>query len=230
MTKALGGGQTVLSVEDLVVRYGTAVALESVSLNVERGEMVALIGANGAGKTTLLNALSGMLVPSAGRISCSGKLAHVPEGRELFAELSVDDNLRLGAWKATSRDTSPIYALFPKLDKLAKRRAGGLSGGEQQMVAIGRALMARPDLLAIDELSQGLAPNIVQELSRHLIRLNLETGLSVLLVEQNARLALGLCRRAYVLDTGHVVREGLSSQLLDDASVQQAYLGGPLVS
>jgi branched-chain amino acid transport system ATP-binding protein len=212
------------------VRYGAAVALDGVGISVERGEMVALVGANGAGKTTLLNALSGMLVPSAGRISCSGRIAHVPEGRELFSDLNVDDNLRIGAWKATSRDPSPVYELFPQLQPLAKRRAGGLSGGEQQMVAIGRALMAKPDLLAIDELSQGLAPNIVQEISRHLVKLNLETGLAVLLVEQNARLALDLCTRAYVLETGRIVEEGPSSRLREDPAVQRAYLGGHLVS
>ncbi|MHB8434577.1 MAG: ABC transporter ATP-binding protein [Acidimicrobiales bacterium] len=224
------GRQMLLNIENLVVRYGSAVALDGVDLAVGHREMVALIGANGAGKTTLLNAMSGMLSPSAGKISCSGKIAHVPEGRELFPDLSVEDNLRIGAWKAASRDPSPIYDLFPKLQTLAKRRAGGLSGGEQQMVAIGRALMAKPDLLAIDELSQGLAPNIVQEISRHLVKLNSDTGLAVLLVEQNARLALELCTRAYVLETGRIAEEGPSSRLREDPAVQRAYLGGHLAS
>ena len=224
-TRRAGAGP-VLQVDDLVVRYGAAIALDRVSLSVGRGEMVALIGANGAGKTTLLNTVSGILTPAAGRIALAGRVAHVPEGRELFAELSVDDNLRLGAWRATSRHTTPIYDVFPKLRDLASRRAGNLSGGEQQMVAIGRALMAAPDLLAVDELSQGLAPIVVQEIGRHLVRLNQQLGLSVLLVEQNARLALELCPRAYVLETGRVVEEGPSQRLRHEGAVKQAYLGG----
>ncbi len=220
----------LLSVDRLVVRYGAAVALDDVSLQVGDGEMVALIGANGAGKTTLLNTLSGIIPASSGTISCRGRLAHVPEGRELFPDLCVDDNLRLGAWKATSRDPADVYELFPKLRDLARRRAGYLSGGEQQMVAIGRALMAKPDLLAIDELSQGLAPNVVQEIGRYLVRLNRETGLSVLLVEQNARLALELCSRAYVLETGRVAADGLSSHLREQPAVQRAYLGGHIAT
>jgi branched-chain amino acid transport system ATP-binding protein len=216
----------ILSVDGLVVRYGAAIALEDVSLEVGRGEMVALIGANGAGKTTLLNTLSGILTPSAGTIRCAGRLAHVPEGRELFFDLCVDDNLRLGAWKASSRDPARIYELFPKLRDLSRRKAGYLSGGEQQMVAIGRALMAGPDVLAIDELSQGLAPIVVQEIGRYLVRLNAETGLSVLLVEQNARLALELCARAYVLETGRVATHGPSALLRDEPAVRSAYLGG----
>ena len=216
----------ILSVERLVVRYGAAVALEDVSLEVGRGEMVALIGANGAGKTTLLNTLSGILAPSAGTIRCAGRLAHVPEGRELFPDLCVDDNLRLGAWKAPSRDPARIYELFPKLRDLSRRKAGYLSGGEQQMVAIGRALMADPDVLAIDELSQGLAPIVVQEIGRYLSRLNAETGLSVLLVEQNARLALELCARVYVLETGRIAAHGPSALLRDEPAVRSAYLGG----
>jgi branched-chain amino acid transport system ATP-binding protein len=216
----------ILSVERLVVRYGAAVALEDVSLEVGRGEMVALIGANGAGKTTLLNTLSGILAPSAGTIRCAGRLAHVPEGRELFPDLCVDDNLRLGAWKAPSRDPARIYELFPKLRDLSRRKAGYLSGGEQQMVAIGRALMAGPDVLAIDELSQGLAPIVVQEIGRYLARLNAETGLSVLLVEQNARLALELCARVYVLETGRIAAHGPSVLLRDEPAVRSAYLGG----
>lgn len=224
------GTAPLLQVDELVVRYGAAVALDGVSLTVGRGEMVALIGANGAGKTTLLNTVSGILAPAAGHIGLGGRIAHVPEGRELFAELTVDDNLRLGAWRAPSRDTAPIYDVFPKLRDLAGRRAGNLSGGEQQMVAIGRALMAAPDLLAVDELSQGLAPIVVQEIGRHLARLNQEVGLSVLLVEQNARLALDLCARAYVLETGRVVEEGPSDRLRQEAAVQHAYLGGHVSS
>ncbi len=221
-----GGTSPILSVDGLVVRYGAAVVLDGVSLEVGAGEMVALIGPNGAGKTTLLNTLSGILSASSGTIVRRGRLAHVPEGRELFPELCVDDNLRLGAWRAASRDPAEVYELFPKLQSLARRRAGNLSGGEQQMVAIGRALMAKPELLAIDELSQGLAPTVVQEISRYLVRLNVETGLSVLLVEQNARLALELCPRAYVLETGRIVADGPSGHLREQPAVQRAYLGG----
>ncbi|MDA8038757.1 MAG: ABC transporter ATP-binding protein [Actinomycetota bacterium] len=220
------GSPEVLSVERLVVRYGSAVALDGVSLTIRRGEMVALIGANGAGKTTLLNTMSGIISPSSGTIRRSGTLAHVPEGRELYADLTVEDNLRLGAWRLRSRDVTPIYDVFPKLADLSRRKAGYLSGGEQQMVAIGRALMARPDLLAIDELSQGLGPIVVQELGRHLVKLNREDGLTVLLVEQNARLALDLCSRAYVLETGRVVEEGPSARLRTEPGVRRAYLGG----
>jgi branched-chain amino acid transport system ATP-binding protein len=220
------GPRVVLEVEDLEVRYGAAVALRGVSLQVRQAEMVALVGANGAGKTTLLNAVSGILAPSVGTIRCAGRVAHVPEGRELFADLSVEDNLRLGAWRTGSRDPSPVYEVFPRLAQLAKRRAGSLSGGEQQMVAIGRALMARPDLLMVDEMSQGLAPQVVDALSDHLVRLNRERGLSVLLVEQNARLALEICSRAYVLETGRVVESGPSARLRADPSVRRAYLGG----
>ena len=216
----------MLAVDGLVVHYGAAVALDGVSLEVGRGEMVALIGANGAGKTTLLNTLSGILSPSTGTIRCAGRLAHVPEGRELFPDLCVDDNLRLGAWKADSRDPAEIYELFPKLRDLSRRKAGYLSGGEQQMVAIGRALMAKPDLLAIDELSQGLAPIVVQEIGRYLVQLNARAGLSVLLVEQNAHLALELCPRGYVLETGRIATHGPSALLADEPAVQAAYLGG----
>ena len=226
-TNGAGAGTApILSVDGLVVRYGAAVALEDVSLEVGRGEMVALIGANGAGKTTLLNTLSGILAPSAGTTQCAGRLAHVPEGRELFPDLCVDDNLRLGAWKAASRDPARVYELFPKLRDLSRRKAGNLSGGEQQMVAIGRALMAEPDLLAIDELSQGLAPIVVQEIGQYLVQLNGETGLYVLLVEQNARLALDLCARAYVLETGRIATHGPSARLRDEPAVRSAYLGG----
>ncbi len=216
----------VLTVDGLVVRYGSAIAIDGVNLTVYQGEMVALIGANGAGKTTLLNTLSGILRPSAGGFHLGGRLGHVPEGREIFPELTVDDNLRLGAWRAADRDPAWVYDLFPKLRDIAGRRAGVLSGGEQQMVAIGRALMGKPDILAVDELSQGLAPIVVQDIRRHLVRLNSETGVALLLVEQNAHLALGMCTRAYVLETGRVVEEGPSSRLREDPAVQRAYLGG----
>ena len=216
----------VLDVQDLVVRYGQATALDGVSLQVQRGEMVALIGPNGAGKTTLLNTICGLLMPASGRVRLSGRVAQVPEGRQLFADMSVEDNLRLGAW--TRRDRSPgrVLQLFPPLAALRKRVAGTLSGGEQQMVAVGRALMAEPDLLAVDELSLGLAPMVVDDLAEHLARLNRERGMAVLLVEQNARLALELCPRAYVLEAGRIALSGTASELEHSAAVRAAYLGG----
>jgi branched-chain amino acid transport system ATP-binding protein len=221
---AVGG--PILEVRDLVVRYGAATALDGVSLAVGPGEMVALVGPNGAGKSTLLNTICGLLRPAAGTCRVLGRVAQVPEGRQLFAELSVEDNLRLGAWRARDRDPRPVYDLFPPLAGLRRRRAGTLSGGEQQMVAVGRALMARPDLLAVDELSLGLAPRVVDDLAEHLLRLNRERGTAVLLVEQNARLALDLCPRAYVLEVGRVVGEGPSAVLARSAAVRAAYLGG----
>ncbi|MDQ6671143.1 MAG: ABC transporter ATP-binding protein [Chloroflexota bacterium] len=218
----------MLEVADLVVRYGAATALDGVSLRVERGEMVALIGPNGAGKSTLLNTICGMLRPASGTYRISGRVAQVPEGRQLFAGMTVDDNLRLGAWSIRDRDPNRVYAVFPALVDLSRRIAGTLSGGEQQMVAVGRALMAQPDLLAVDELSLGLAPMVVDDLAEHLVRLNRDTGMSVLLVEQNARLALELCRRAYVLEAGRIVLGGTSGDLQNSPAVQAAYLGGAL--
>jgi len=215
----------VLDVQDLVVRYGQATALDGVSLDVQPSEMVALIGPNGAGKTTLLNTICGLLRPSSGTYRVAGRIAQVPEGRQLFAEMSVEDNLRLGAWRTRDRDVTRIYRLFPRLAEFRRRTAGTLSGGEQQMVAVGRALMAQPDLLAVDELSLGLAPLVVDDLSEHLVRLNRDTGMSVLLVEQNARLALELCPRAFVLEAGRVALSGTSSELASSAAVRAAYLG-----
>jgi branched-chain amino acid transport system ATP-binding protein len=216
----------VLEVADLVVRYGQATALDGVELHVEGGEMVALIGPNGAGKSTLLNTICGLLQPARGSISLAGRVAQVPEGRQLFADMSVEDNLRLGAWRIRERDPAPVFKVLPQLLQLRKRIAGTLSGGEQQMVAVGRALMSRPDLLAVDELSLGLAPMVVDDLADHLLRVNREQGMAVLLVEQNARLALELCPRAYVLEAGRIVLSGASSDLASSAAVQAAYLGG----
>ncbi len=216
----------MLSVSDLVVRYGSAVALDGVSLEVARGEMVALVGPNGAGKSTLLNTISGILKPAAGSYRLEGRLAQVPEGRQLFGDLSVEDNLRLGAWSLKKRDPRPIYELFPLLLEMRNRAAGTLSGGEQQMVAVGRALMAQPDLLAVDELSFGLAPLVVDSLATHVKRLSEQTGMAVLLVEQNARLALELCPRAYVLEAGRIAMSGPSDELRRSQAVQAAYLGG----
>lgn len=218
----------MIEVEDLVVRYGSATAVDRASLRVSAGEMVALVGANGAGKSTLLNALSGMVQKASGRIHIRGHLAHVPEGRQLFPDLSVEDNLRLGAFRSRDRDTAWVYRLIPELVRVRKQRADSLSGGQQQMVALARALMSRPDAIAIDEMSLGLAPLVVRELARHLSELNRERGLAVLLVEQSARLALSLCARAYVLETGRIVAQGASKELANSPFVLSAYLGGPL--
>jgi len=216
----------VLEVRDLVVRYGSATALDGVSLVVAKGEMVALVGPNGAGKSTLVNAIAGVIAVAGGSIHRAGRVAYVPEGRQLFPEMSVDDNLRLGAWRARQRDPSIIYDLFPKLAPLRRRAAWSLSGGEQQMVAVGRALMAQPDLLAVDELSLGLAPIVVADLAQHLVRLNRETGLAVLLIEQNAWLAMDLCSRGYVLEAGRIALSGPCAELRKSEAVQSAYLGG----
>jgi branched-chain amino acid transport system ATP-binding protein len=218
----------MLEVHDLVVRYGEATALDGVSLRVERAEMVALIGPNGAGKTTLLNTISGFLQPASGEYRVDGRIAQVPEGRQLFSDMTVEDNLRLGAWRVRDRDPARVFELFPPLVHLRKRTAGTLSGGEQQMVAVGRALMAQPDLLAVDELSLGLAPMVVDDLAEHLVRLNQQQGMAVLLVEQNARLALDLCPRAYVLEAGLISLSGRSGDLANSPAVQAAYLGGAM--
>lgn len=222
----------VVEATGLTVRYSGATALDGVDLEVAAGELVALIGPNGAGKSTLVKALSGLVVPVAGQVTVRGRLAQVPEGRELFGDLSVDDNLRLGGWLngRRGRDTTGIYRLLPHLADLRRRPAGQLSGGQQQMVAIGRALMARPDVLIVDELSLGLAPLVVTELVGHLRALNAERGLAVLLIEQNARIALGLCRRAYVLEAGRVALHGTAVDLARDSRVTAAYLGGPVAA
>jgi branched-chain amino acid transport system ATP-binding protein len=215
----------MILVEDLSVRYGAATALDGVSLSVARGEKVALIGANGAGKSTLLNALSDMVPKAAGTIRIDGRFAHVPEGRQLFFDLTVDDNLRLGAFRARERNPAWIYEFLPELGRLRRQKAGSLSGGQQQMVAIGRGLMAEPDIIAIDEMSLGLAPIIVQQLAERLSELNAQRGLTLLLVEQSARVALSLCDRAYVLETGRIVTQGTAAELTDSPFVVAAYLG-----
>ncbi|WP_127553621.1 ABC transporter ATP-binding protein [Actinoplanes sp. OR16] len=218
----------IVEVRGLTVRYDGATALDGVDLTVGDHEMVALIGANGAGKSTLVKALSGLVRPDGGTVEVRGRLAQVPEGREMFGDLSVDDNLRLGGWRngRAGRDTSGVYELLPELGEIRRRRAGALSGGQQQMVAIGRALMSRPDVLVIDELSLGLAPLVVRTLAAHLRDLHRTRGLAVLLIEQNARLALDLCDRAYVLETGRVAVQGKALDLEKDPRVTAAYLGG----
>ncbi|WP_395105638.1 ABC transporter ATP-binding protein [Actinomadura sp. SCN-SB] len=218
----------MIEVAELTVRYGSATALDRVSLTVGEGEMVALVGPNGAGKSTLVNTLSGIVPAASGTVRVTGRFAHVPEGRQLFPDMTVEDNLRLGAWRVKDRDTTPVYDLLPGLDRLRGRRAGNLSGGEQQMVAVGRALMAKPEVIAVDELSLGLAPMVIDDLARHLRELNAEHGTAVLLIEQNARLAFELCSRAYVLEAGRIVAEGPSSELASSTEVEGAYLGGPI--
>ncbi|GAA3756277.1 ABC transporter ATP-binding protein [Microbacterium kribbense] len=216
----------MLEVDDLVVRYGAATALDGVSLRVDDAELVALVGPNGAGKTSLVNAISGLVRPVSGRIHVGGRVAQVPEGRQMFGELSVEDNLRLGAWRHRPKDTGPIYELLPDLQRLRRQRADTLSGGQQQMVAVGRALMARPDLLVVDELSLGLAPMIAAQLVEHLAVLNRSQGTAVLLIEQEVGLAFELCSRAYVLESGQIVAAGSTAQLRDAPELQDAYFGG----
>ena len=215
----------MLYIDDLVVRYGSAVALDGASLVVDAGEMVALVGPNGAGKSTLINTISGLLRPSSGTVRCEGRVAQVPEGRQMFSDMSVEDNLVLGGWSIRNRDLSEVFDLLPGLARMRKRKAGRLSGGEQQMVAVGRALMAKPDLLAIDELSLGLAPLVVAELAEHLRRLNRERGTAVLLVEQEVALAFDVCPRACVLEAGRVIASGPSVELARSDEVRRAYFG-----
>ena len=232
----------MLSVEKLASAYGRIKALHDVSLDVQGGEIVVLIGANGAGKTTLLRAISGVQTVSAGSIRVDNKpienlssharvalgVIQVPEGRQLFAPLCVEDNLKLGAWSRRATDMRPdigrIYAMFPMLSALRKVAAGALSGGQQQMLAIGRALMANPRLLLLDEPSMGLAPILVDQIL-DIIRGLKRNGLTILLVEQNARAALAVADRAYVLETGRVILSGTAADIRVDQRVREAYLG-----
>ena len=234
----------LLQVEELSTRYGPVQALHQVSISVSEGELVAMVGANGAGKTSLLHTLSGVQRASGGRVSLDGReitrlaphrivragICHVPEGRQVFPPLSVEDNLRLGGYAVRkdrewiASELASIYDLFPILKERSKQAAGTLSGGEQQMLAIGRALLGRPRLLLLDEPSMGLAPLLVNEIFRVIQRLN-EQGVTILLVEQNARAALGIANRGYVLETGRVVLAASSEQLLADEAVRKAYLG-----
>jgi branched-chain amino acid transport system ATP-binding protein len=232
----------VLAVENLRSGYGRIEALHGVSLEVAAGEIVALVGANGAGKSTLLRAISGVQPISAGRIHYQGRaierlpahrrvalgIAQVPEGRQLFAPLSVEDNLRLGAWTQRITDLEaalvPVFALFPMLAELRSAPAGTLSGGQQQMLAVGRALMAKPRLLLLDEPSMGLAPMLVEQILQAVTALK-RSGLTVLLVEQNARAALTIADRGYVVETGRITLSGPGATLLADDRVQAAYLG-----
>jgi branched-chain amino acid transport system ATP-binding protein len=235
--------ETLLQVGELHVSYGAIVALRGVSLSVGKGEVVALIGANGAGKTSTLRAVSGMLRPAQGSIALDGKsiagmkanalvprgMAHAPEGRGIFLNLTVAENLDLGAYlrrdrAAIDEDRDQCFTLFPILRERYRQRAGTLSGGEQQMLAISRALMSRPRLLLLDEPSLGLAPQVIERIFTILREVNAR-GVSILLVEQNAHLALGMCHYAYVLETGEVVMEGGGKELLASPEIRKAYLG-----
>ena len=234
----------LLEVDGLEVRYGAVCALRGVSLKVGLGEIVALIGANGAGKTTTLRAVSGMLRLSAGSVKLDGEsvsalkphqfvargMAHAPEGRGIFLNLTVAENLELGAFlrndkEGIASDLEKHFALFPRLKERRAQVAGTLSGGEQQMLAVARALMSRPRLLLLDEPSLGLAPIVVESIFRVITAVNKE-GVAVLLVEQNAHKALGIAHRGYVLETGKVAAEGTGKELLDSPAVRVAYLGG----
>jgi branched-chain amino acid transport system ATP-binding protein len=232
----------VLSVENLRSAYGRIEALHGVSVQVEAGEIVTLVGANGAGKTTLLRAISGVQPIAGGTVRFEGKaiertssharvalgIVQVPEGRQLFGPLSVQDNLKLGAWTRRSADLRPdllrIYELFPMLASLRANPAGMLSGGQQQMLAIGRALMAKPRLLLLDEPSMGLAPILVDQILSTIATLKRD-GLTILLVEQNASAALAISDRGYVIETGRVVAAGAARELVANDRVKAAYLG-----
>jgi len=238
----------VLKVKNINTYYGKVHALKNVSLHLDAGEIVALIGANGAGKTTMLNTLSGVTPPTAGSIQFIDQpvagmapdrivkigISQVPEGRQVFKGLTVADNLELGAYlrflgrdgkESIRQDMRHMYELFPRLEERQKQMAGTLSGGEQQMLAIGRALMAKPRLLLLDEPSMGLAPLVVQEIFAVIERLRRDEGTTVLLVEQNAKAALKMADRGYVLETGKVILEGPAAELLENREVQRAYLG-----
>ncbi len=233
----------MLRVSDVSASYGPIQALRGVSLEVSEGQIVALLGANGAGKSSTLKVISGILRPSGGSVEFLGQpihrrspesivslgISHVPEGRELFAELTVEENLRLGAYtrrdSAIKSDIQRIFTYFPLLAEREKQPAGSLSGGEQQMLAIGRGLMARPKLLLLDEPSLGLAPTVVQEIFQIIKTINREEGLTVLLVEQNATIALRVSQYGYVLETGCIVLAAEAAELKENESVRRSYLG-----
>jgi branched-chain amino acid transport system ATP-binding protein len=233
----------MLRVEALHVYYDAIHALKGLSFSVAQGEMVTLLGANGAGKTTTLKTISGLLRPRSGKIELEGRaleglephnivrlgVAHVPEGRKIFPRLTVLENLKTGAYTRRSssigEDLDRVFDLFPRLKERRRQMAGTLSGGEQQMLAIGRGLMARPKLLLLDEPSMGLAPILVEQIFATIEEINRE-GVTILLVEQNAAMALAICHRGYVLETGTVILDGKASDLTGNDLVRQAYLGG----
>lgn len=233
----------MLEVKDLEVYYGVIQAIKGVSFEVNQGEVIALIGANGAGKTTILHTITGLLAPKKGSVMFEGKeitkvpahkivsmgMAHVPEGRRVFAELSVYENLKMGAYTRKDRaeideSLQNVYKRFPRLEERKNQMAGTLSGGEQQMLAMGRALMSKPKIILMDEPSMGLSPILVNEIF-DIIQAVSESGTTVLLVEQNAKKALSIADRAYVLETGNIVLEGKAKDLLENDSIKKAYLG-----
>ena len=232
-----------LEITNMTVRYGPAEAVQGISLTVEGGEIAALVGSNGAGKSTTLKAIMGLCPYAEGSINVDGRklvpkphlaLRHgvvlSPEGRRLFGRLSVEENLLMGAYSVknsslTKKTLARVYTYFPHLLERRKQMAGSLSGGEQQMVAIGRALMAEPRVLLLDEPSLGLAPLIVGEISRIITEINKETGITVLLVEQNAKMALTISSRGFVIETGRITAHGTSRELLESSHVREAYLG-----
>ena len=234
---------SMLKVTDLQVYYGVIQALKGISFEVNEGEVIALIGANGAGKTTILHTVTGLINQKAGKIEFEGKdishtpaykivaegMAHVPEGRRVFAELSVYDNLLMGAYtrkdkKEIAETLAMVYKRFPRLEERKKQMAGTLSGGEQQMLAMGRALMSKPKIILMDEPSMGLSPIFVNEIF-DIIKAVSASGTTVLLVEQNAKKALSIADRAYVLETGNIILEGDAKVLMNDERVKKAYLG-----
>ena len=235
----------ILEVNDLNVYYGAIHAIKNISFEIKKGEIVTLIGANGAGKTSTLHAVSGLLPLKSGEVSLNGVnitgveahklvsqgMAHVPEGRRIFTELTVLENLEMGAYTRNDKDgikedLEKMFVLFPRLAERKKQLAGTMSGGEQQMLAIARALMSKPTILLMDEPSMGLAPLLVQEIFKIIERINKEEGVTILLVEQNAHMALSVANRAYVLETGEIIKEGAWKDLLDDPDIKKAYLGG----
>jgi branched-chain amino acid transport system ATP-binding protein len=233
----------MLKVKEINVYYGAIHALKGVSFSIEKGELVTLLGANGAGKTTTLKTLSGLLRPLSGRIELEGfslngvdphvivqrGVGHAPEGRKIFPRFTVSENLHVGGYtrkrNSLSAEIERVFELFPRLKEREKQVAGTLSGGEQQMLAIGRALMGRPKLLLLDEPSMGLAPKIVEHILETIKSIN-QSGVTVLLVEQNAAMALAISHRGYVLETGRVILEGKATELAGNDLVRQAYLGG----
>ncbi len=234
----------MLKVDNVSAAYGKALALKEVSLRVEKGEIVSLIGANGAGKTTTLRVISGMIRPLKGEVTFEGRsivglepyqitsigIIHVPEGRGLFPEMTVRENLEMGAFLRTDKDSINedlefVYSLFPVLKEREKQLAGTLSGGEQQMLAIGKGLMGNPKLLMLDEPSLGLAPMLVDKIFETIVQINKEKGTTILVAEQNAYMALTSSHRAYVIENGVTVMEGTGEELLGNEHVRKAYLG-----
>jgi len=235
----------MLEVSNLFISYGAIAALRGISLRVEKGAIVTLIGGNGAGKTTTLRTVSGLHRPLGGTVRFLGEdithvpvhkivargLGHVPEGRMIFSNLTVDENLAMGAYllkdkAAIARNRDYVFGIFPRLKERLRQTAGTLSGGEQQMLAIGRALMGDPKFLMLDEPSLGIAPRLISTIFEKIIEINRDRGIAILLVEQNANLALEISSYAYVMETGHVTVEGRSEELRDNPQLKAAYLGG----